>query len=83
MTTRFRVDVAKKRVVPCGMTSIRYMGDNFKEAKSVFHAIQPGIDAWDRPDDNYGVILSEWNCLISDYVVSLDKGLSKEYQGLT
>lgn len=49
---KYRVDRTKQLTVPAGMRSIIYIGDDPAEALEVFR---------NEPDDNYGVILSEWS----------------------
>ena len=58
---KYRVDRNNKRHVPCGMNSIQYIGDNLAEAKRRFQQTLTGFDCWSKVDNNYGVILSEWN----------------------
>ena len=75
MRNKYRVDVATGRVTPCGMNSIKYVGNDWKEARNVFASTLCGKDAGDQPNTLYGVILSVWNG--SDYVVKCEKGLVK------
>ena len=70
---KYRVDRANNLSVPCGMTSVRYIGDNYRNANNVYNALCSGIDAWDKPNETYGVVLSIWNG--TDYVVQLSKGI--------
>jgi hypothetical protein len=39
----YRVDRVNSRRVPCGMNSIRYIGDNAKEAHKVFDQLEPRL----------------------------------------
>lgn len=73
---KYRVDRVINSRVPCGMNSIRYIGDNWTIAYALFNRIPQGLDAWDQPNEAYGVILSVWDSSKSDYVVKLSKGLS-------
>lgn len=70
---KYRVDRASSRSVPCGMGSIRYIGDSWEEAVRTFRQLQAGLDAWNQPNPAYGVILSVWK--VDKYTVKLDKGL--------
>lgn len=76
MGTRYRVDRCEG-IVPCGMNSIRYLGDSLRDAQRVFNALEPGVDAWDKPDARCGVTLAEWRGqhTSGDYVVIKSKGL--------
>lgn len=69
----YRVDRVNSRRVPCGMNSIRYIGDNAKETHEVFSRLKPGFDVWDRLNCTYGVIFSVWNG--NEYVIKRVKGL--------
>ena len=69
---KYRVDRNNKRHVPCGMNSIIYLGDNLSEAKRRFQQTLTGFDWWSKVDNNYGVILSEWNG--TDYKILDCKG---------
>ena len=71
MLNKYRVDVSDSNIVPCGMNSIRYIGNNLKEANRVYNATKVGFTAWNKPNPDYGVILSEWNG--TDYVPLLMK----------
>jgi hypothetical protein len=65
----YRVDRSKETVSPpCGMSSVRYLGDNLEEALEVFHHTKGGMDAWDVPNENYGVMLSIWDQGREEYV---------------
>ncbi len=70
----YRVDRAISPVTPCGMNSIRYIGDSFKHAKQMFDFLQPGLDAWNQPNAAYGLILSVWSPERNDYIVKCRKG---------
>lgn len=61
MLNEWRVDRAEGQCVPCGMNSIRYLGEEVAEARDVFLSLQPGFDAWAQPNPKYGVLLSRWN----------------------
>lgn len=71
-----RVDVANTRRTPCGMNSIKYIGNSFEEARRVYNATDPGSDAWGQPNQTYGVILSVWHPERHEYVIKCVKGLS-------
>lgn len=62
----YRVDRMRRGLVPCGMNSIRYLGDSLREADRTYDLLVPGFDAWDQPDASYGVVLSRWDG--NDYV---------------
>lgn len=68
----YRVDRANSRRVPCGMNSLRYLGDNAKDAHKVFDQLESGFDSWNQPNLTYGVIFSVWNG--EDYVIKREKG---------
>ena len=68
----YRVDRSNSKTVPCGMNSIQYIGDNLAEAKRRFNLTLTGFDWWSKVDNNYGVILSEWNG--TDYKILDCKG---------
>lgn len=69
----YRVDVSDSpRVVPCGMNSIKYIGDSWKSARAIFEKQIAGVDAWNNASCLYGVILSAWNG--KEYVVKCSKG---------
>ncbi len=76
MGTKYRVDRVTNAQTPCGMNSIRYIGDSWKVARALFERIPTGFDAWDQPNAAYGVILSVWDDNKRDYVVKCSKGLS-------
>lgn len=69
---KYRVDRNNKRHVPCGMNSIIYIGNDLNEAKRRFQQTLTGFDCWSKVDNNYGVILSEWNG--TDYSIIDSKG---------
>ena len=69
---KYRVDRNNKRHVPCGMNSIIYIGNNLIEAKRRYQQTLTGFDWWSKVDNNYGVILSEWNG--TDYKILDCKG---------
>jgi len=57
MRNKYRVDVTDTLVVPCGMSTIRYLGMDIDRARKVF-------------DDTQGnVLLSMWNEDTRDFVV--------------
>lgn len=70
----YRVDRADSLRVPCGMNSIRYIGDSWAQARAVFAQLDPGRDAWNQPNTAYGLLLSEWSDRAQDYVVKASKG---------
>jgi hypothetical protein len=75
MGTKYRVDVSQSpSIVPVGMNSLKYLGDNWDKACGAFFVTPPGINAWNRPDESYGVILSIWDESKRDYVVKKQKG---------
>lgn len=76
MSTNIRVDRVNQRQVPCGMNSLRYLGNDFRKAYLVFKSLEVGLDTWNQPNCTYGVILSVWNSAQSQYVIKCEKGLS-------
>jgi hypothetical protein len=75
MTNKYRVDVSNNpAVVPAGMNSIRYIGDDWEEARKVFHATETRRDAWNQRNSLYGVILSVWTG--DRYMVKCIKGFT-------
>jgi hypothetical protein len=75
MGTKYRVDRVTNARTPCGMNSIRYIGDNWNVARALFDRISTGLDTWDQPNADYGVILSVWDESRRDYVVKCSRGL--------
>ena len=73
---KYRVDVTTSRYVPCGMNSIKYLGDDRQDALAVFSETEVGKDVWCKPNAAYGVILSVWNQNKQNYVIKCEKGLS-------
>ena len=76
MSTNIRVDRVNQRQVPCGMNSLRYLGNDFRKAYLVFKSLEVGLDTWNQPNATYGVILSVWNPDTNEYVIKCEKGLS-------
>ena len=72
---KYRVDRVNSLRVPCGMNSIRYVGDSWGDARKVYDYLDTGKDAWNRPNPAYGVVLSVWNEVKNDYVIKCSKGL--------
>lgn len=71
---KYRVDVADAPRVPCGMCSIRYVGDDHAEAKRTFNKTEAGYDTWGNANPAYGVVLSKWSDTAQDYVILSRKG---------
>jgi len=71
----YRVDRADRLTVPCGMNSILYIGDDVAYAREVFSQAQPGLDVWNQPNPDYGVLMSKWNETLQDYVILRRKGI--------
>lgn len=71
----YRVDRLNCLSIPCGMTSIVYIGDSFTEANKAFSSVDPGVNAWGQKDKSFGVVLSEWEDYRKDYSVILSKGI--------
>lgn len=71
----YRVDKTDEYRVPCGMNSIRYIGDSETKARKVYAQTQPGADEWNRPQPQTFVILSKWNG--ADYTIIQSKGVNK------
>lgn len=61
MAYRYRVDRCEGTSPPCGMNSLRYLGDSAEHARKTLRELEPGFDAWNQPDHRCGVLLSEWN----------------------
>ena len=60
--TLYRVDRAREALSPpCGMSSILYVGNDYDEALRVYLETTGGKDAWGKPDQTYGVMLSMWH----------------------
>ena len=75
MGTKYRVDASQSpEIVPCGMNSLKYLGNDWRAACNIFDATRTGLDAWSRPNETYGVILSVWSETKRDYVVKKSKG---------
>lgn len=70
-----RVDTNNAKCAPCGMNSIRYIGDNMAAARRAFENAAVGIDAWGKANPAYGIVLSKWDQSKNDYVVIDSKGL--------
>lgn len=67
MRNEWRVDRSEGQYAPCGMNSIRYIGENRAKANQMFLALLPGFDAWNHPDPKYGVVLSRWDAVKCEY----------------
>ena len=51
MGIKYRVDQAQEAMwPPCGMNSIRYLGDSIDDATMVFHHVKGGMDVWGAPN---------------------------------
>jgi hypothetical protein len=75
MGTKYRVDVSQSpSIVPVGMNSLKYLGDNWNKACDAFDEARIGRDAWNCLNWSYGVILSVWDESRHDYVVKKQKG---------
>ena len=72
---KYRVDRVNSKIVPCGMNSILYIGDSFKQALAVYNRSDIGLDWWNKPNITYGVILSIWDDANREYVIKCSKGL--------
>jgi len=64
----YRVYRADSLYTPCGMNSIVLITSNQREAELVFNHTEPGLDAWNKPDARYGVLLSKWSALANNYL---------------
>ncbi len=60
MGIKYRVDRARHKVTPCGMNSIVYIGDNRKQAQEAFEQAEIGLNEWNQPNSQFGVVLSVW-----------------------
>lgn len=67
MRNEWRVDRTEGEC-PCGMNSIRYLGESEREARRVYSELIIGFDAWDQPSDAYGVGLFRWSPNLCEYV---------------
>lgn len=67
MRNEWRVD-RSQGACPCGMASIFYLGESWRDARRKFHALVPGFNGWNQPDDTYGVLLSRWDSRLCEYV---------------
>lgn len=65
----YRVDVANGARVPCGMCSIRYIGDSYNDAKRAFNRTESGYDNWNNANPAFGVVLSKWSDAKQDYLI--------------
>jgi len=68
MSTKYRVDRVDTLTAPCGMNSLLYLGGNKREATQVMLDAEIKRDAWNKPNDRYGVVLFEWYDLGKRYV---------------
>lgn len=68
MSTQYRVDRTDELVAPCGMNSIIYLGGSKRQATQVMLDAELKRDAWNQPNDRYGVVLFEWYDLGKRYV---------------
>lgn len=66
---KYRVDRMHKDEtrVPCGMNSLRFLGDREHKALECFADENTGIDTWGKSNGQYGLVLSEWNNDTRDY----------------
>lgn len=77
MKNTYRVDRHDNTtLVPCGMNSIRYVGNSLKEAIKTFDSLKPGKDSWEKENKSYGVIISKWSQEKNDYIIFNNKGLN-------
>lgn len=66
----YRVDRAMEALSPpCGMNSILYSGDSYREALRVFNYVEGGKTAWGEPHRDYGIMLSIWHPDRGDWIV--------------
>jgi len=63
MKNTYRVDTVRhgSTTTPCGMNSIRYLGDSLPAARRALAAIPTGVTPWNVPDAAYGLLLSRWD----------------------
>lgn len=74
----YRVDRNKSSViVPCGMASIIYIGDNWAEARKVFDGALTGRDSWGNPNECYGLTLSVWSDTKRNYIVKATRNINE------
>ena len=71
----YRVDRNDSLIVPCGMNSILYIGDNRNKAISIFKRALIGLDTWCGENHGYGVLFSKWDDKKNDYIVLESKGI--------
>jgi hypothetical protein len=73
---KYRVDINNNtRIVPCGMTSILYIGDNWESARGVLAQATTGVDSWGNPNSLYGVTLSVWSDDKRDYIIKATRDI--------
>jgi hypothetical protein len=73
---KYRVDRSDGSRIPCGMNSLIYLGNNYRDALRAFKAAATGLDYWNQPRPEYGVILSQWNDAKLDYAIIAAKGIT-------
>lgn len=75
MGTNYRVDRnSSEHITPLGMNSLLYLGDSYQAARRAFDEASPGRDAWNKPNDLYGVTLAVWSEGKRQYIVKCSKG---------
>ena len=77
MSTEYRVDRADRKVVPCGMCSIIYLGGNAAQARRTLREAALGFDAWGKPNPAYGAIMSKWDNQRREYVIQDQRGINQ------
>lgn len=82
MRNEWRVDRTEGEC-PCGMNSIRYLGESEREARRVYSDLVIGFDAWDQPNKTWGVGLFRWSTSLCEYVRMAFKGIDAKSGQLT
>lgn len=73
--TKYKVVRNNKPECPCGMNAIRYLGDNERKARALFNRLPVGLDDWDKPNPDYGLVLAKWDEESRWYKVLATRGL--------
>lgn len=76
MNTTYRVVRTSTLAQPVGMANILYLGSSKREATQVLLDAELKRDAWNKPNDRYGVVLFEWYDLGKRYVPVSWRGIT-------
>jgi hypothetical protein len=58
------------------MSSLLYLGSNWQDARRVFDTAEVGRDAWNQPNELYGLTLSVWSDEKREYIVKATRNLT-------